>query len=117
MEHARPKFKPGKDAYWGGGKQHEPSDIEVNAEKTFVCSLVKCLKPGGVLVISYDYKSFGRYRCQPKCAYMRGPKDVRDRIIETSRLEIFGDEPDFTEDLESGSRLAATGIVFLQKPK
>lgn len=115
MEHARPKFKPGKDAYWGGTKQYTPSEVEVKAEQTFIESMVNCLKSGGVLVVSYDYKSFGRYRCQPKCAYMRGPEDVNKRIIEASGLKVFGDMPDFTEDLEAGSRLASTGIIFLEK--
>lgn len=110
MEHARPNFKPGVQAYWN----HTPTKKEVDAEQSFVRGLADSLISGGTLVISYDYKSFGRYKCQPKCAYMRGPEDVEKRIIEPSGLKPIG-HLDFTEDLEPGGRLASTGILFLQK--
>ncbi len=114
MEHARGGgFKPGLTVFWNGS--YKPSEIEIETEQTFVKNLAKCLKPGGVLALSYDYKKFGRYRCQPRCAYMRSPGDVQSRIIEPSGLNIFGDTLDFTEDLAEGKRSASAGMIFLQK--
>lgn len=117
MEHSRgDKFKPGTHTYWGNNKrQYTPSTNEIKKEQLFAQGLAKALKPGGVLALTYDYKSFGVYKCQPKCAYMRGLEDVQTRIIEPSGLNIFGDGLDFTEDLTEKKRSASTGIIFLQK--
>lgn len=119
MEHARPKidkgFRPGVSSYWG--KKRQPSDHEVETEQKFVKYMADRVKPGGLLVVSFEFAKTEHFKCQPKCAYMRDKEDVCSRIIEVSGMKLHGGELDFTEreNTENFTR-SSTGIVFLRKP-
>jgi len=116
MEHARhavdSSFTPGDSHYWTNN--YTPSKDEVKAETAFVCGMTRALKPGGLLIVSYDYAAFGKYSSQMKCAFFRSLKDVDERIVETSGLlDVDPVKYKLTDD--DYVPLASTGIVVLRK--
>lgn len=104
-------FLPGFLHYWTKG--YKPSKHEIETEEKFVKALAKAVKSNGLLVITYDYATIGRYQAQIKCASVRSLADMINRIVVPSNLNIIG-EIDFGlyEDATIDPP-ASTGIVFL----
>jgi len=116
MEWARKSrdFAPGLTDYWAGN--HVPSKTEVDAEQAFVRGMTAVVRPGGKLIITFDYKSCGGFKSQPRCAFLRSPEDVMERIVSISGLKLDG-ELDLTprDNTDGFEPPASTGIVVLKK--
>ncbi len=107
-------WKPGLTHYWDF-KMQADWDYESEQEKVFVKSIAKAVKPGGLVVITFDFNNIGGWRKQIKCAYMRHIQDVIDRIVKPSGLKVIGDIDYETEHKVDCHPAASTGIIVLEK--
>lgn len=122
IEHIRPLarrdnppagWKFGRSSYWD--KTEADWEQEEKSENIFVKALVDAVKPGGLLVISYDFISQGEWKCQAKCAYMRDAEDVIERIVKPSKLNLIGKIDENIYPRGNIQPNCSTGIVFLKK--
>lgn len=117
-EHERgrhqPQFKPGLSDYWINNYKMSPQ--ERAAERAFVVGMANATRPGGKLIITFDYKSCGGFKSQMRCAFLRSPEDVLERIVEASGLKLLG-KMSLTpnENLDKFEPAASTGIIILRK--
>lgn len=112
-EEKRKHWKYGKTYYWND--KWPESQYEKEEENKFVKALAMALKPGGLLVITYDLFTRGVWRRQPRCAYMRSFDDIMERIVEPSELTLVGeiDEVEYPPKLIDPR--CSTGIVIMRK--
>lgn len=109
------KFKPGQDSYWGPKYKQSPKEVE--AEKLFLTGMVNHLKPGGKLVLTFDYAQFAGFKSQKKCAHLRNEEDIQKRIIDVVDLPLYGKSMEIKQG-DSASTFwnkASTVILFFVK--
>jgi len=105
----------GKTPYWD--KRFDSNlDFESEQEILFVKALAKAVKPGGLLIITFDFMNQTGWKCQNKCAYMRSFEDVIDRIVEPSGLQLIGEiDKKVYKNTTKMNPPASTGIIVFKK--
>ena len=98
--------------FWGNGYQPTPEEWE--AERSVLRHHVRTLKPGGILVISYDAFWHENKKRNGRASGLRSVKDVEERIVKESGLELYGG-PINGNPHPVGKH--CIGIVFLKKPE
>jgi hypothetical protein len=95
--------------FWAN--KYEPQDSEWEEERNMIKHHANVLKPGGILVVSYDGSFCSGKHQNGHAATLRSKKDVEERIVKTSGLKLYGGEIKTTP--VPGEH--CIGIVFLKK--
>lgn len=108
-------WRHGVSTYWDTRFTDAKWEYEEQQEIVFVKSLARAVKPGGLVVITFDFKDHGGWKKQDKCAYMKNEHDIMFRIVNTSNLKVVGDIDYETEHPVDCHPPASTGIIVLKK--
>jgi 2-polyprenyl-3-methyl-5-hydroxy-6-metoxy-1,4-benzoquinol methylase len=103
FEHFMEIFRQNKIGKYQNFWQNKPTEEEWGYEKSILEKQTQILKPGGILVTSFDMNNNNH------CAYLRNRQDIINRIIKPSKLELIGGDLDISDDN------SPIGIVFLKK--
>jgi SAM-dependent methyltransferase len=116
FEHVMQQFREKTKGRYGNnfwGNNYEPTPEEWEAERSLLRHHADCLKPGGILVISYDALWHAGKKTNGRASALRSVEDVENRIVKESGLELFGGS--INGDPHPDGK-HCIGIVFLKKP-